>query len=756
MARRPKVAEVARDTRDRLRAMQAVAGRLQGWRPRAEVIRDVEAVPTIFPQYDDVVGVGGHPISRFTLVHGPSNEGKAIADGTPVLTPWGWVPVDDLVPGDEVVGSNGEPTKVIGVYPQGEKDLYKVTFSDGASVECCDEHLWFTTTVKELNTGRYSRGKRPARKRTATGKVGGGSVKRLVDIRASINAGHEIPVLSGAVRYEPLGGLVLDPYLLGLLLGDGCMSGSSPTPRFCKPDRDLHVALEALLPAGDSLSRYDALTSGIRGGNVRSALEKLGLWGCRSWEKFVPAPYLRASPADRLALLRGLIDTDGSVDKDGAAVEYSSTSFSLIDAVVEIARSLGAIVHQAMRMPSYTYRGELRHGRQSGRVKIVFNDGTLPFSSDKHRRRWVGRAKRQQRRIESVVFSRRAHATCIAVDAADHLYAIDGFVVTHNTEFALGLGLSFLQAGHFFGLADAERTTTDRWVRTLMAGAADHPGFSALPVTTYEQVRASVREYCETIARARDKGELPVDTTGLIVVDSIRKLVPKKLWEELSKMGGGDEPPDPAAKKRGGFRARKREVHVDGYGGRAAQLKAAMNAAWVDELIPLLADTRMAMLVIARENVAVDANPFAGKNADVKVGGGIALKYEASLEARITRSWVRDADGAVIGEQKRLDVIKTKVADKQQAVPSCNFYTSNGVLKGTPVGFDRARDLIELGLDLDVLSLKGSWISVAGQQIGQGLDRSVQALYGDPGLFTSVEAAVRAAIARRHAGGKEG
>lgn len=321
---------------------------------------------------------------------------------------------------------------------------------------------------------------------------------------------------------------------------------------------------------------------------------------------------------------------------------------------------------------------------------------------------------------------------------------ISRFTLVHGpsnegkTEFALGLGYSFLRAGHFFGLADAERTTTDKWVRSLMGEVADHPGFQALPIKTYEQVRDSVRHYCDTIASAREKGDLPHDMTGLVVIDSIRKLVPKKLWEELAKLQG-DEKKATKGKKRGAPKG------IDGFGGRAGQMKAALNAAWVDELIPLLADTRMSMVVIARETKDGDADPWVG-DKDWKVGGGSALFYEASLDVRITRGWTKDSDGRILGERHKLEIWKTKIAGKQTKVPIGHFHTSNGTL--TPAGFDMARDLIELGLDLEVLELAGSWIKWPEHgNIGQGVDRSVVALYKNPELLSALDQAVRAVSA---------
>jgi hypothetical protein len=728
----------ARDARDRLAQMGEVAAQFSDFRPRAEVIRNVEAVPTIFPWYDHVTGVGGHPISRFALVHGPANEGKMLSNETPILTPDGWMLIGDAKVGDSVIGSDGAPTTIIGVFPQGVLDLYWVTFSDGFRIEAGAEHLWQTTTDRERNRGRYVRGPRPNRKRIATGVVGSGSVKTTARIRETLDDGHSIPVLTGPVQYRAVGNLVLDPYCLGLLLGDGTLTGMSP--RFSKPEDDVQSALERSLPGDDTLSRYaGGMDCGIVGGETKRQLTQLGLWGCRSWEKFIPELYLRASPVDRLALLRGLLDTDGSVDQHGTGIEYTTTSFELARQVIELARSLGAIVHEAERTTNYAFNGESKAGRPSKRLKIVFCDWTVPVSSEKHLAKWKRTRREQHRRIVSIEWSRKAEATCIAVAARDRLYVADGFVVTHNTEFCLGLIASFLQRYHFAGLVDAERTTTDAWVRSLMGDLADHQGFSALPVGTYEQVRVGVRNYCETIANARAKGKLSPETSGVIVVDSIRKLVPKKLWDELAKAKAADE--DDAKPSRG--KRKKAPTGVDGIGGRAGQIKAALNAAWVDELVPLLADTRMAMVVIARETEDPDADVWASKTW--KIGGGTALFYEASLDIRITRGWIKAGD-VVIGEKHRLEIHKTKIAGKMDRIPEAWFHVANGV--SGHVGFDRPRDVIALGLEIAAIQADGSWIKWGKTTLGQGVESAVARLHKDADLLVRVEDDVRALSAK--------
>ncbi len=216
-----------------------------------------------------------------------------------------------------------------------------------------------------------------------------------------------------------------------------------------------------------------------------------------------------------------------------------------------------------------------------------------------------------------------------------------------------------------------------------------------------------------------------------MVVDSIRKLVPEKLWKNLTASLTTNDP--------------KKDKGIDGFGGRAGQIKAALNAAWVDELIPLLADTRMALVVIARETKDAEAEASLFSSRDWKVGGGAALFYDSSLDIRVSRDWVYEEIGGkkvVVGEKRRLAIHKTKVAGKEQKVPTANFYTSNGKL--SPLGFDPARDVVELAVALGVIEQRGAWFSFGGSRLGQGQGKVLTAFREKPELLAEVQAAVRA------------
>ena len=151
---------------------------------------------------------------------------------TNVLTPDGWRPIGDLQVGDLVIGSNGEPTPVLGVYPQGEKDIYRVTAQDGSWTLCCGEHLW---TVRTLDDKRRDK---PWRVLETKDMIG--------NLRAAHARRYELPLLTAPVEF-PEREVRMDPYALGLLLGDGCLTGST-TPSFATEDAELAQALEAALP----------------------------------------------------------------------------------------------------------------------------------------------------------------------------------------------------------------------------------------------------------------------------------------------------------------------------------------------------------------------------------------------------------------------------------------------------------------------------------------------------------------------------
>jgi phosphate starvation-inducible PhoH-like protein len=362
-------------------------------------------------------------------------RGRAQPVGTPVLTPDGFRPIGTLAVGDLVVGSDGRPTPVLGVYPQGRKDIYRVTAQDGASTLACGEHLW------QVHTRADRRRNKPGRILETREMIG--------NLRAAHARRFELPVVA-PVEFPPAD-VPIDPYALGLLLGDGCITLTT-TPAFSTRDPELAQALEVALPGielvhkrgGDYVLRH---VNGGRGGlrianPVTVAIRELGLAGTRSTTKFVPPAYLRNTIAVRTSLLQGLLDTDGGpVTQDGRTcrIQYTTCSDRLRDDVVWLVRSLGGVAYvrtrpAAGRAPGLAGGRPVVHRSDAHTVDIRLPAEVAPFRLMRKQALYdAAGGGRPMRFIDRIEPAGAAECVCIAVAAEDSLYVTEDFLVTHNT-----------------------------------------------------------------------------------------------------------------------------------------------------------------------------------------------------------------------------------------------------------------------------------------------------------------------------------
>jgi phosphate starvation-inducible PhoH-like protein len=362
-------------------------------------------------------------------------RGRAQPRTALVATPGGFRTIGSLRVGDLVIGSNGLPTPVLGVYPQGRKKLFRVSTQDGASTLCCEEHLWTVRTVDDRSHGRPAR---VLETRNMIGRLRRGHVHRF-----------ELPIVE-PVEFEPRD-VPIDPYAMGLLLGDGCLT-TSTTPSFSTADPELAIALEAALD-GIELRRngdVDYVLRNVAGGRggvivaspVTVALRDLGLAGTRSESKFVPVAYLFNSAAARLAVLQGLLDSDGGpVTQRGRTcrVQYTTCSARLRDDVVFLVRSLGGVAYwrrraAAGRRPGLARGRAVHHRHDAYILDIRLPAGLEPFRLGRKREKYnAGGGGRPMRFISSIEPAGEEETLCIQVAAADSLYVTDDFIVTHNT-----------------------------------------------------------------------------------------------------------------------------------------------------------------------------------------------------------------------------------------------------------------------------------------------------------------------------------
>lgn len=400
-----------------------------------------------------------------------------------VLTPSGWTTMGELKVGDFVVGRDGKPTKVLGVFPKGKKDVYKVSTTDGSSTECCEDHLWYTETWENFK-----------RKKPGSVKSTREIIDTLVTRKGKLN--HYLP-RNEAVEFAKQD-LPLPPYTLGAMLGDGHIGGLQLT---CvdvdiidrvklevrsigcdlmyngdihwhitcktysnKPAQKVRVVEECsgketiyrnLASCAEDLRINKAVVWRRCTGNAtvngqtysyipleerwsnkaKNIFDRLDLLDKNAPDKFIPDIYKYSDVEDRLALLRGLMDTDGCCTATGEAT-FTTTSRRLALDVIELVQSLGG--RAVLRSRDRRGKEGILNGRvvRTKRISYEFNislPGNLnPFHLKRKAERFRA-AYIHAPKISSVVYVGEKEVQCILVENPEHLYITDQYIVTHNT-----------------------------------------------------------------------------------------------------------------------------------------------------------------------------------------------------------------------------------------------------------------------------------------------------------------------------------
>jgi replicative DNA helicase len=447
-----------------------------------EALQEGEAtrygIPTGYIDLDRLLG--GFQRTDLIILAARTSVGKALALDTPIPTPDGWTTMGELQVGDHVFDERGKPCTVTYATPvQTERECYELVFSDGERIIADQDHRWSVLTrsarrgasseARVLTTGEMA-----SALRTPTGHLN-----------------FSIPV-SAPLEY-PARTLPVDPYVLGVWLGDG----TSTAPVVTLGDWEV---VDHLVAAGCEVRQRrsrgtaqftigpwigrgrrqpgNAKLSFGRAGQIRSRLAdgetgrslaiEYGVSAAtisyirsrKVWRtdppgtgmhealreltvldhKHIPELYLHSNVSQRLALLQGLMDTDGSINPFGYA-EFCSTSRLLADGAFELAAGLGMVPR--LRID----RAQL-HGRDIGpRYRVCFTPTDLPvfrLSRKLERQRQIRKkAKCRQRFVTSIRAVPSAPVRCIQVDSPNHLYlAGRACVPTHNTSFALNLAVN--------------------------------------------------------------------------------------------------------------------------------------------------------------------------------------------------------------------------------------------------------------------------------------------------------------------------
>lgn len=352
-----------------------------------------------------------------------TGKGKAQPLTSLIKTPGGWSFMGTMQVGDLVTAPDGTYTKVLGVFPQGKKQIYRLDFGDGRSTRCCKEHLWevYFETASPENRWRVV------------------NTEQLIQYFNSVKV-PRVSVRLAESENSPDLTYPMDPYALGVLLGDGGFTGTNLM--LSTPDDFIVNEIAKLLPPELEIkhrSKYDygiAKRDGLYGENSWiQILRSFGLFGKPSHEKEIPEQYLNGSTQQRLSLLQGLLDTDGTVQKSGS-VSFASSSQKMAEQVQYLVRSLGGMAALRSRIPTFTYNGEKKEGRVCYEVDIRYKVPSQLFRLPRKKDRTNDNnqyAAGLKLRITGIKEDGFEEAQCIMVEHPDHLYVTDNFVVTHNT-----------------------------------------------------------------------------------------------------------------------------------------------------------------------------------------------------------------------------------------------------------------------------------------------------------------------------------
>jgi len=388
---------------------------------------------------------GGLGRGELGVVLAPTGVGKELPISEPVLTPNGWVENGTLKVNDLVIGSNGLPQKVIGVYPQGLKPIYKVEFTDGTYVNCGYEHLWKVNTLN-MRTSRTRR-----KGLIVSTPNNGFKTMRTCDMIPEIKKrgryNYRLPIIE-PVEFNKKD-VIIDPYLLGLLLGDGYLDSNYVSISTVEDEifnniehLNLHTSFNKYEKENNKFIKVIKFKS-----TINEQLKCYGLLNMKSNNKFIPKDYLYNNVETRISLLQGLIDTDGYVNKYGL-IQYSTVSEELSKDFRELVLSLGGTARITTKIPSYKKNGENVICQKSYTITISFSNDVIPSRLKRKLERYKKRVKYIfQKYIKNITYTHDEDALCIKVSNDDELYVTRDYVLTHNTTILTKFGNSSYNGG---------------------------------------------------------------------------------------------------------------------------------------------------------------------------------------------------------------------------------------------------------------------------------------------------------------------
>lgn len=380
------------------------------------------------PYIDELESTVNHPVN--CIIHYHPQCGKAIGDDEPILTKSGWKRVGEVNLKDYLLGSDGSWTKILGVYPQGEIDLYNVEFDDRTKLSVSGDHIW---TVIDRNGYKKASNPRGLRRLNKTTNELAENLLGSPNKLGSHRANYQIPIIC-PIQF-PQQKLPMDPYILGYWLGNGNSS------QFYTIDNEIVQYIGSKYQISTLESKHkseNCVKFSVLG--LSSELRKLGVLN----DKNIPDVYLYGSIEDRLALIQGLCDSDGTVNKTGTRQSFANGNPNLVSGFEFLINSLGGVARTRIKKQElFKFSGKSKARRANGdhyEVSFRLPEGMNGFRLKRKLERLRPWNPRQlpRRFIRSIKKIGTGKATCFSVAAKDKLFAAGkSLTLTHNTQTTL-------------------------------------------------------------------------------------------------------------------------------------------------------------------------------------------------------------------------------------------------------------------------------------------------------------------------------
>jgi len=377
--------------------------------------------------------------NEITICSGKAGTGKAQPLDSLILGENGFVRMGDIKIGDRIFTMNGNLTNVIGIFPQGEKDIYEVEFTDNSVAECCDEHLWLTKSNNDRNN------KSDFKIRQLS------ELKDDILIKRDGRRNYSIPITKPISFNNKK--VKIHPYVMGVLIGDGCFS--APNVRLTTIDDEIINDVNNYLPEKYVLSKIPSskidysiiMKDREQYEGFTYLIKSYDLLGLKSENKFIPNDYLINDIDSRIALLQGLMDSDGTIENKSGSLSFTTASKKLINDFKFLIESLGGIVNKLIiKKGKYKKNNITVDCKLSYTYSFRLPNNIIPFKLERKLNLFREKSKYFPiRYIKDIRYVGKKEAQCIMVDDDNHTYLTNDLIVTHNTFVAVAYALSLLR-----------------------------------------------------------------------------------------------------------------------------------------------------------------------------------------------------------------------------------------------------------------------------------------------------------------------